>query len=479
MSSGNLIMQPFLKGFDSIPEVVNASENDCCHRLAIQIKLMNGIARAVLEMENMDGFLGQACRLIFQALDYDLAQVWSVGSSLEDLILTGEAWRRRGGSVSRQTGPPDSRKSRWQDLMSGCDDVSLIVVIPADLSNPVSRISVPLKLRGRIVGFLYLEQSGLRSLSDEDTVMLEDISVMLSIVFEKARILMHGEQTNDYMKSLLNAAQEVAILATDVQGYILQASEGAQSIFRITPQELVGKDVLGLFSDTAFQQEVAEHLGSFAATPLKRNRLPQTSQGIESYLHVTIQQTCDSQKRPFGQLFVLTDVTQSVLQQKHLEELAMTDDLTGLYNQRRFLADLTSEVERNRRFGRTCSLGFIDVDKLRSANDARGHLAGDQILREVAGLISLQTQTKSGSCYRYGGDEFTILLPETTKLAAKALLDEVREQIKEHFCGEITASVGIAEWSAVIGYQELIEAADRAMYIAKSHGGDWTELANS
>jgi diguanylate cyclase (GGDEF)-like protein/PAS domain S-box-containing protein len=281
------------------------------------------------------------------------------------------------------------------------------------------------------------------------------------------------------MRAILKAAQDVAILATDVHGYVLMASEGTQSIFRITPHEMVGRDVLPLFSDPAFQQEVAGHLNSFAPSPpLKRSRLAQSSQGIESYLDVTMQEACDSQNRPFGLLFIVTDVTQSVLLQRRLEVLASTDDLTGLYNQRRFIADLMSEIERSRRFQRTCSLAFVDIDGLRRANDARGHRAGDQILREAASLLQVQTRANAGSSYRYGGDEFTILLPETTKQTAKLLLEQIREQLKEHFRGEITASIGIAEWTLSMEPENLIEAADRAMYSAKSHGGNCTELAS-
>jgi diguanylate cyclase (GGDEF)-like protein/PAS domain S-box-containing protein len=363
--------------------------------------------------------------------------------------------------------------------MIGCDDISSVAVIVADLANPKSRISVPLRLHDQIKGVLCLEQSGLRSIPDEDIVLLKNVASLISTAFDKFRILPLSNRANDYMQAILKAAQDVAILSTDVNGYVLMASEGTQSIFRITPQEMVGRDVLVLFSDPAFRQEVAEHLGSFSsAPPLRRNRLAQSSEGIESYLDVTMREACDSQNYPFGMLFIVTDVTQSVLLQRRLEVLANTDDLTGLYNQRRFTADLMSEIERSRRFQRTCSLAFVDIDGLRRANNARGHRAGDQILREAASLLRGQARANAGSCYRYGGDEFTILLPEATKQTAKIMLEQMREQLKEHFRGEITASIGIAEWAGSMEPEDLIEAADRAMYSAKSSGGNCTELAS-
>jgi diguanylate cyclase (GGDEF)-like protein len=82
------------------------------------------------------------------------------------------------------------------------------------------------------------------------------------------------------------------------------------------------------------------------------------------------------------------------------------------------------------------------------------------------------------SCYRYGGDELTIIMPETSKQDAKGVTERIREQLNEHFHGMITASVGIAESTPYMEVEELIGKADRAMYNAKTQGGNRTILVD-
>jgi two-component system cell cycle response regulator len=158
-----------------------------------------------------------------------------------------------------------------------------------------------------------------------------------------------------------------------------------------------------------------------------------------------------------------------------LAELSETDSLTRLLNARGFASRLHSEIQRSRRYREPLSVLFLDLDGLKNVNDAYGHRAGSQALREVAGVIRTELrQTDTGA--RWGGDEFTVIAPNTNKDAATSFAERIRTGIADHV-GEwrLTASIGIAtlDWKAtemVPDAQALLRDADAAMYEAKRRG---------
>lgn len=160
-----------------------------------------------------------------------------------------------------------------------------------------------------------------------------------------------------------------------------------------------------------------------------------------------------------------------------LEVLAHTDPLTQVVNRRALTMQLTSELDRARRYQSVLSLLMLDLDHFKTVNDTYGHLIGDDVLREVAGL--LQTAIRSVDVVaRYGGEEFVIVLPETPLAGAVTFAERIRAQIEHHpFCEtqgplSITASVGVAVYPAdgVESVEDLFARADDALYRAKAEG---------
>lgn len=157
-------------------------------------------------------------------------------------------------------------------------------------------------------------------------------------------------------------------------------------------------------------------------------------------------------------------------------ELSQTDPLTGLFNRGHLFPTLEQEVQRTRRSGRGFCVLMIDLDGLKSINDSLGHLRGDDVLRAVGQVINGSIRTVD-SAYRYGGDEFLILLPETEFIGAYVVAEKIREGVEE--IGESLAT-DLAATSVSIGLvshpedgsspEELMVAADRAMYQAKALG---------
>jgi diguanylate cyclase (GGDEF)-like protein len=98
-------------------------------------------------------------------------------------------------------------------------------------------------------------------------------------------------------------------------------------------------------------------------------------------------------------------------------------------------------------------------------------------LKETASLLKAQIRTHVDTCYRYGGDEFVIIMPETRIAMAKLACERIRRHLREHFVDGPTASIGVAEWVSSMKARNLVEAADRAMYSGKTCGGNSIILA--
>jgi diguanylate cyclase (GGDEF)-like protein len=154
--------------------------------------------------------------------------------------------------------------------------------------------------------------------------------------------------------------------------------------------------------------------------------------------------------------------------------LSITDPLTGLFNRRFFTERVAEESRRGQRLGHTTALLCLDIDKLKAINDGRGHAAGDIALVTVARTL-LKSVRAIDSVARSGGDEFTVLLPETTALQASAVSRRISAEVERKsstLTGRLGVSIGIAELApgSPAGF-DLHAAADAALYDAKSEGG--------
>ncbi len=164
---------------------------------------------------------------------------------------------------------------------------------------------------------------------------------------------------------------------------------------------------------------------------------------------------------------------------KRVQELTQVDEHTGLYNVRRLHQSLEAEMKRCQRFGRPMSVLFLDIDKFKAVNDSRGHLAGSKALKLVGELLAASTRGVD-SAFRYGGDEFALLLLETgpaeAMVAAQRILAAFRAATFDVGGGgplPLTVSIGAASFpDHALTAIALLEAADRAMYRAKAAGRD-------
>jgi diguanylate cyclase (GGDEF)-like protein len=158
-----------------------------------------------------------------------------------------------------------------------------------------------------------------------------------------------------------------------------------------------------------------------------------------------------------------------------INELAIRDELTGSHNRRYLISLIEKEKERSDRNGRAFCLCMLDIDFFKRINDTYGHSAGDTVLREFARTV--QGQIRSTDTFgRYGGEEFLLMLPETSPADALALAERVRRAIEKMRCTEgiseiaATVSVGVAEFRRGEAISHTLARADEALYLAKSTG---------
>ena len=212
-----------------------------------------------------------------------------------------------------------------------------------------------------------------------------------------------------------------------------------------------------------------------------RVRLPIYSRGELGDMTRVFNHMAKRLRQVLGEL----DATNQALREKNeeLHRLSITDALTALHNRNHMMETLAMEVARALRYDHVFSILMIDIDDFKKYNDTHGHLAGDEVLRELGAFLKSSLRTEDYAA-RYGGEEFLILLPETASDGAWQLADRLRQRLEERQLGAtadlpgITVSVGVAAFPENgSDPEELISKADAAMYAAKQGGRNQVIMA--
>ena len=263
------------------------------------------------------------------------------------------------------------------------------------------------------------------------------------------------------------------VIVLDNQMRVIDFNPAVQKAFILSKSAMIGKSLAQVIP------ELGSILAARKALALDPIELELETDGA---LHPRLYEArftglLDNRSVQIGQILLLRDITEQKNVQEKLQQLALTDPLTGLFNRRQFFELAQHEFKRSRRYGHAQSILILDVDHFKNVNDTYGHAAGDAVLQDLAQKCSEQLRSFDVMA-RYGGDEFILMLPETESDKASQTAERLRQVIEsnrlETVSGplQVTISFGIAtlEESDEISLDDLIDRADTALYIAKNNG---------
>jgi len=275
------------------------------------------------------------------------------------------------------------------------------------------------------------------------------------------------------------------VIAINRSGLITIFNRAAEVLTGHSAEETIGKkNIIDIYPSSDIAREIKKHL--YSDTYGDKGYLEGYGFEIKTQAGQTIPIRLSAaliynNNEETGSVGFFHDMSPQKEIEKKLRRLSITDALTGLYNQRHFYSTFSKEIGRALRYRRPLSLICFDLDHFKTCNDQLGHLEGDNILR-IVGKLLLDIVRKSDTAYRYGGDEFFVLLPEAELQNAKQTGEKIRTSFNAHWpydvaykdidLKQVTLSVGVAQLEDNETAEALIKRADVAMYEAKRHGGN-------
>jgi diguanylate cyclase (GGDEF)-like protein/PAS domain S-box-containing protein len=300
-------------------------------------------------------------------------------------------------------------------------------------------------------------------------------------ISEQKRTIEALRQSEEKYRTLFEESRD-AIAFTDRDGTIRDVNRATLDLFGYNKEQMTRMKFQHLYMDPAdverFQREI-EKKGS-----LRDHEVTLRKKGGES-MHCLLIAT--QRRSEDGTIVGYQGIVRDMTAQKALEEalreserrykdLSITDDLTGLFNQRHFYNQLRAEIDRIQRYKHPLALLLIDVDNFKIYNDTYGHLAGDKVLARLGAVIRGSIR-RTDSGYRYGGEEFTVILTETRGRDAGVAAERLRKSFADEIFFpvplepvRVTVSIGIADYHEGEEIASFVKRADQNMYEAKSKG---------
>ncbi|MBI3289220.1 MAG: diguanylate cyclase [Elusimicrobia bacterium] len=276
-------------------------------------------------------------------------------------------------------------------------------------------------------------------------------------------------RAKEYFEAIVASSGDL-ICTTDFRGRVLYFSPGAEAMLGLSAERAMGRPAHQFYAEGRLAAETIMRLLRESPEGRVHNHEMRLKASGDRILHVSMSASYlkDARGRVIGTLGIAKDITERVELERQLREMTRTDDLTGLYNQRHFHARLREEIARARRQGEPLSMVVFDLDGFKQVNDRRGHLEGDRILQAFASAICDSVRREVDLPFRYGGDEFVLLLPGTTAVRAARVARRIVTATAPLAKVGVTASWGVSRLPASGDASEFVRAADSAMYKMKS-----------
>ena len=274
------------------------------------------------------------------------------------------------------------------------------------------------------------------------------------------------QKERDFSNRLVEATNALIVIV-DTVGKVTYINEKGTRILERKKEQIVGKNWLKHLAP----EEWAVY-GHEVFKKLQKRELPghyihtlSGENGAQRVLSCNTFLLQENRGHIAGLLCVAQDITGIEGAKRELRRLIYTDYLTGLYNTRYLYKKIEEETEKSKRYKDAFSLLYVDIDNFKHHNDVYGHRAGDQLLQKFSEILNSQLREKD-SAFRYGGEEFIVLLPQTGKEEAWKVAVGLRKNVEQQLSFDygITVSIGVAQYRPG---KDVIEQADQAMYRAK------------
>jgi len=455
--------------------VDNARLMELVLRRSRQVEIINHIGKQLNSALDAEKLCAKAIYLLRDNFSYKYIDIFLLDETKTSLVRTTHQEYdlfgvRRPASLTIEEGIVGRAARTGQTIL--LNDVRSDPDYVRGFEDSTAELAAPLRWDEEIFGVLNIEDSGARQFTEDERILIEAVASQISLALKNANLFEQIRKSKVYLELVLNAAEDTAIISLDKTGRIITFNSGSERLLGIPATEATGRMISEVIQSRR-TRTVFRGLSGKAKLDRWEDELKVLRPDKKSFwAHIVVWPIEPASDLFVGFLIILTDVTQRVELENKLKQLTVTDDLTGIYNQRHFLEQLRREMERANRRSQPFSLCLFDLDKFKVYNDTYGHLAGDQILKSVGMLVSKAIRVRIDSAFRYGGDEFVLLLPDTRLSEAAVLVERLRKAIRKEFDGEISISAGIAEYVQGMGQEEFIESADKLMYQAKRKGGD-------
>lgn len=281
--------------------------------------------------------------------------------------------------------------------------------------------------------------------------------------------------TKQYLENLLHSTVD-AILTINLSGKVEFVNTGAVRMLGYEAGEYAGMPAAKLF---AGGPEELKHIKRILREdrPVRNYETElRRKDGTVAPVNASLSLVRGADGKIASMLAICKDITEQKRLEQELKEMSIKDGLTGLYNQRCFYDRLASEIERARRQERPLSLLLFDIDQFKRYNDTHGHLEGDRVLQAVGHTVKECTRDHVDMGFRYGGDEFTVILPEADEAQACSIAERIRRMFEERHFDDLTLSIGVLGYKKAYSPRAFIKYADSLMYEAKRAGGNRVHL---
>lgn len=306
-------------------------------------------------------------------------------------------------------------------------------------------------------------------------IFSDDFDTITSVLITFSDITAYRKSKHELEKYLQIIDTHVITSSTDLYGIITDVSDAFCKISGYTKEELIGKSHnIGRHPDmpSSLYEEMWSALkkGISWSGEIKNRR----KDGSTYWMETIIEPRYNEEYYLVGYTAIRHDITDK----KRVEELSITDRLTGLYNRLKLDELFAYYLSIAKRHQTPLSILLLDIDKFKSVNDTYGHQVGDSVLQEIAKLLKANVRLED-AVGRWGGEEFLILLPSSNVEEARLLAEKLRGVIEaEHFAyaGSRTASFGVAMYHINDDEKSMVARADESLYRAKENGRNRVEV---